>query len=953
MNVFRMSALAMGVSLAMSGCGGGGGSSSGDSPTVARGFTLPSEISAVPSDSGSVAASVRSLGATAPFSRAVSALSVSSDYHSTTTQKFVEERALEQFDIIEQVLSAVGQTNYAEPAVINQGAYTAIVAWIDNQDGREVKTLQPWVVDSSMIKIDGADVNRVQAWIEEPDWDNPGQTRIIKAEFMIYQAASVNADGSFADYGVWDLNVSFDPSATSYFAASSTISGGVNTIKVHEVDMGGQGAEMKGVLVRSGVSGYGKVAYPDWDWCWQNATGPGCTPPTKTAQYVYDTDYLVVDGDVNINGTNDAVFKDRNPADAVEFALRYGLFYNETPPSGITAGDDIKKHKTFGFPIVYEATFPGSTETVQDYAYYGAWQGRHELWGGGQSGISEGTVVTRDDQGAGQISQTYVASAKFNGTFTKRMLVNGDLSDIQDIAVETWVNKHYVLFWDSAQNGGTGDWMFCDGEMKWSESTPGSGVWTENCVDFLGNTIAKQSFNDYGSLELSDSDRKWVSIGGGWDNINNTPIEYKYLSSDPSITGFVFAGAGFYRASRVQGNEGEILELNVPAEEVNPTDGESLWVDIGGSIYIQYTGQFSGPVTTTGWVQKRLLSFEEQTQTPTFADDAQDGSAAFQPDVGREYYINNNGANVIVMRKDAANAAASYEVKIELQSTANPVNIASFVPATVDYFRTPWRPEVRLEFVSASGSNFLKLVYATDDPSTPSNEIGTVYTSGEWGLQAYDDNGTPTDYSDDKPLVINSDGTTTAISVDQYGFPDPSVYTTQQAKDAARPTEFNWEYSENGWGTQQFLCTPDCSSISNYVVLADPVQLNPLVITNGAGASKTLSLQFDGWMHGLPDLYRELAKNDYQMSQAIADKVINIPAGTEVTDSEGVTYYIKPLEISVFLAEVANTTPNVPDISVADGVDLNSVPTFTDHGMGNVPADTDVLYSEGVSVSSN
>ena len=949
MNLFRMSALTLGISLAISGCGGGG-SSSAESSTATRGFTLPSEISAVPSESGSTAASVRSLGS---FSRAVSALSLGSDYHSTATQKFVEERALEQFEIIEQVLGAVGQTNYADPAVINQGAYTAMVAWIEEEDGREVKTLQPWVVDSSMILVGGADVNKVQAWIEEPDWDNPGQTRVIKAEFMIYQAATVNADGSFSDYGVWDLNVSFDPAAASYFSASSTISGGVNTIKIHEVGMGGQNAEMKGILVRSGASGYGKVAYPDWEWCWQNASGPGCTPPTKTAQYAYNSNYVAVDGDIIANGTTDAIYKDRDSSNAVEFALRYGLFYNETPPSGITPGDDVEKHKTFGFPVVYEATFQGSSETVQDYAYYGAWQGRHELWGGGGSGIPAGTTVTRENQGSGQTPLTYVTSDKFNGTFTKRTLVDGDLSDIQGIAVETWVNKHYDLFWDAAQNGGSGDWMFCDGEMKWGESSPGSGVWSENCVDYLGNTIAKQSFNDYGSLMLSEIDRKWVNIGGGWDNTNGVPIEYKYLSSDPMVTGFVYAGAGFYRATRVQGNEGEVLSLDVPADKINPADGDNLWVDIGGSIYIQYTGQLSGPVTTTGWVQKNLLSFDERTWTPSFADDAQDGSAAFSPEVGREYYINNNGANFIVMRKDPADAAASYEVKIELQSAANPVNVASFVPTSVDYFRTPWRPEVRFNFESSPGSNFLKLVYATDDPNTPSNDVGTVYTSGEWGLQAYDDGGTPSDYSDDKPLVINTDGSTTAITVDQFGFPDTAVYTTQQAMDAARPTEFNWEYSEDGWGTQQFLCTPDCSSVSNYVVLDDPIQFSPLVLTNGAGASKTLSLKFDGWMHGMPDLYWELSKNDYQMSQAIADKVINIPAGTEVTDGDGVSYYIKPLEISIFLDEVANTTLGVPLISEADSVDLGSVPTFTDHGMGVTPVGTDVLFSEGLPVNSN
>jgi hypothetical protein len=228
----------------------------------------------------------------------------------------------------------------------------------------------------------------------------------------------------------------------------------------------------------------------------------------------------------------------------------------------------------------------------------------------------------------------------------------------------------------------------------------------------------------------------------------------------------------------------------------------------------------------------------------------------------------------------------------------------------------------------------MKLVYLTDDPNTQEvdeSAVTTVVTTGEWGLQAYNSSNQP----------LKADGT--VVAVDEYGIPtDPTV----------RPVEFNWEYSGSGegWGVQQFLCTPDCSVASNYVMLSDPVQLESFTATNGAGDTKNLSLMYDGWMHGLPDMYFELSKNDWQMSQDISDKIINIPEGTLVTDLGGVDFYIKPLEVSVFLGVVASNTAGVPDISDADAVDLSTVPDFTPHGMGAKPTGTVVKYSEGILV---
>jgi hypothetical protein len=930
-------ALTVAFSLGLSGCGGSSSSSTAASntnadgetlSTVAAGYRIPTEISAVPADNGSTQARAARLFRSGAFA-AVADLSADSDYVQAVPRRYVEEQSLEQFDTLEQVLSAIGQTHFGDAENINNGPYKAMVAWKEEQDGRETKQLQPWVVDSRMIVDDeGRDVNRVLIWIEAPDPMSDGGLELIKAEARVYESATVDVDGTITDYGEWELNVMFDDDVDDYFTASSTTENGVNVIKVHDnFKEGPPDAEtiisMKGVLYRTETTGYGQVQYPDWESCWASfastdggegdGEGEGggeqsCVPESLTAKYAYNDTYMAVQQD-----SDPVAYKSREAT--TEMTHQYGLFYQlADAANNIAAGDNLAKHKSFGFPVTYT-----DSNGFTQFAYYGAWQGRHELWGGGPDGqITAGTTVTKEDF-SGDTPITYTVSAAFNGTFTKRTLSDTDLNAIKGIPVETWVNDNFDLTYDAA----TLAWQYCGGYSDWS-------TWPSVCRDRVtDNQIALTDFTDFGSLVTSEGGRKWVGINR-WDDNTNQNFEYVYLTSDPAITGFTFAGTGFYEAE-FGFNGGRTAKS--PAAKYSPLDGDNMWVNIGGSIYIQYTGDFTSG--KTGWVEKQLDSFIEQTWTPVFADSSNDVN--FSPDQGNEYYINNQGANYIVRRVDAADAFASYEVKSELQSTANPVNYATLLPTGTSYLRTPWRMDVQFTLVTDSAdANFLKLIYKTDDPNTADvdeSTTPTVYTSGEWGLQAYNVAGNP----------LTADGT--AVTVDEWGFPDVGQ---------PRPAEFNWEYSTGGWGTQQFLLDGN----GDYVVLSDPVKLQPFTATNGAGDQQILSLQFDGWMQGLPDMYGELSKNNWVMTQDIADKIFNLPAGTEVTDTDGVAYYVKPLDISVFLGivtegEITGAGGTVPDITDASQADLATVPGFVPHGMGAMPTGTTVKYSEGIAVTAD
>ncbi|MBI3773613.1 MAG: hypothetical protein HY272_13055 [Gammaproteobacteria bacterium] len=889
------------VTMVLAGCGGGNSSSTGSSATgslnssgevlssLTRGFTLPSEISAVPADATATAASLRSSRNLFSQLRALTVGTTDSDYNKATTAQSIEERTLEQFSIIETIMKSLAQTNYSDPANINQGPYKAMVAWEEQgQGGRDIKKLEPWVTDSRLIVGTSPngnliDINRILVWITEEDPRNPGKTRLTKVEFKIYSAATFNAAGEVVDYGEWDINAKFNDAGTDYFAASSRKQGGISLLKMH---MTGEWP-MRAILYRAGAAGFGQVEYPV-------CNGPcGSTPTTRIAKYSYNKDYLAVK-----DGLNAVVYKDR--ASKVKMTRRYGLFYKAADAANnIAAGDSVERHKQFGFPVTY------IDANGTQFGYYGAWQGRHQLWGG-QSGIQAGTTVTRQDFGANATPMTYTVSPTFTGTLTRRAYVTGTLADIQNIPFEIWMNKHLELKYNGAA------WETCPG--WWDYSGGGAPV----CKDFNGGTPALVAFSDFALLQVGANDRKMVNI---MRNNAGTMQPYVYLAADPGGIGYTVAG--FYPALASLNGGWQATTGGI----YTPANGDQLMIDIGGSIYIEFNS------VAQAWKQKKLLSFDQQTWTPTF-DPA--GNTNFTPDLGREYYINANGVNYVVKKIAAGlpETNANNEVKLELQTTANPRNIKSadpkyIFPPNFHHFASHWEPKVHFSFDSDPlSSKFMNLVYLTDDPNTAANDVGSVLAEGQWGLWAYNVSGQPIDVSGN------------ALTLNAAGFP------------SGAPVEFNWEYSAaGGWGAQQYLIDAN----GNYVLLSDPVPItvpiNAAVDNAGTPVAKPLSLQFDGWMHGLPDLYRDLEVNNWTMSTAISDKIISIPADTEVSDGS-VSYYVKPLEVSVFLnvvtlVDIANAGKIAPDIDLASLAILSTVPMFTEHKMGDMPANVVTRYSEG------
>jgi hypothetical protein len=358
------------------------------------------------------------------------------------------------------------------------------------------------------------------------------------------------------------------------------------------------------------------------------------------------------------------------------------------------------------------------------------------------------------------------------------------------------------------------------------------------------------------------------------------------------------SGAGFYEATQDFGDFGMIMVVNTPRIKLAPSNGDQLWIWTGGQIYVAYTG-----TGATGWVEKELINFDQMTWTPDFGDNDID----FILPENRELYINMQGANFVVRK----NTGEDPTCKIELQAALNPNNITEILGDSPDdvTFQDPWNPEASstYQFITdPDNDNYMMLVYKTI------------------GDNDKDQNGDPNDGVEVGGIVSNVWGVEALIS--------------------GVTTAFNWEYNaDGGWGAVSYLKNED----GTYKLLDDPVRFNSITASNGAEEEKTLSLQYDGWLFGMPDMYQELEKNSWTMNSTIADKIINLAAGTELVDAIDATeYLLKPLEVSQFLM-VTDETAGLPDITLANDVDLSTVPDFTDHGMGDTPTGVDLLYSEG------
>ncbi len=866
-----------------SGCDSGGGGSGGSG----SGIELPSEISAVSVQSGDGSAIRAGRAARVGVARAlrsrnerlqeaVADLPPDSDYHTVQVRKFVEIKVLDVFEIVSEIFDAMRQTHYADAGNVGAGWYKCMVAFEDEGEGGVTTTdLEEWYISSRLV---GA-TNRVQAKIVSP---SDGGEQLVLAQVDIDQAPTVNDDETLADLGVWTVRAVFsengaEPDGSEFFQATATVlEDGSARLTVEDSfrETGPDNVEFvgstRGIIIRSLDAGYGAVEYPDWSACF-GPDGGGCDggPPSVTVQFSYNASYLSVEVD------GDAQSFDRN--DEHEIVHRYKLF-------NTADGSDVERTRNFGFPI--------RVNEVGDsrFGWYGAWQDHHQIWVGGES-IDNGTNVVRNDTRPGEEEVAYTVRS-FSGALTRVDLVAGSLDQLAGIAAEIFIHNNVRLLWDAD----TDTWMECLGD------------------DGLGACVSLDDYtNKLPSLATGgEGDQKFVMIShfdGG-----PAPANYVYLDGAP--------GPGFFLAE-LDPVTGRFESTGVALDTAALADNYELFCNVSGRAYIQYTGDFDGPATSTGWVEKTLTDFDNSTYTPTF-DPAGDREFVFE--LGRNYFVSNRGINLRVIRTAEAGAASDYDVFMEVQTVAKPSDDLDSVypPGTV--LVEPWDPDNNSTYVlntNPASANYLLLEYETVSNRDASDGIsaGEVVTQDIWGLR---------------------------VQGDASPFEEATMY--------------NWAYQGESefWGGVSYLVDESGA----FTLVSDPMRFESIQLASTNDIVNEIleadwlsySLAFDGHLHGLPDTWWELEKVDFDadaIPSALA-KNVRIPDGTVLTDSsDASTYYVKAVDVGIFLGYVdAFPLGEEPDLSLTGGIDLDAdLPAFEAPNMtATIPASATLLYIEGVPV---
>jgi hypothetical protein len=674
------------VALAAAACGGGSSGGSDGLPPPTRvpgllGIPLPSEVSAVPPKAAAPAQ-------VAVRARAVPVLpGATTDYGSAVVRKYVDERAVSQFDVLNVIFNAMEQTRYAEEANLNIGAYSAVVSWLDDSNGVQTKKHQKWIVDSRRA-AEGAP-NELYVWMPDMSVGPNNQTTLVKAKLVITTAPVRNDDGSYLTFGTWRMDVSAPAVAGWHFVAQAEMdAGGQSIVKLYQ-DNPGDGAT-KGILSKGATTGFGKVWFPEYS---------NGSPSPVFAAYAYDASTVLVKKGADLAAAT-AVAKNRN--DVVDLVNRYALFDAVT-------GVNVTSGHQFGFPFTY--TRAGATR----WGSYNAWQGRHNLWANGET-LAAGTVVTRGDRAPGSAAASYTVSPVYPGLLVKRTLVATTLEQITGAVGQTNVQYQDTIIrvadgsWWSNCNISISDLTQCT-----NLNEPPDSLWTNASRYTAGfDRFAYDPTNTQRSIHL-----------GIYDPTTSPPfsggVVYVKAGGFPGVT-----ADGFYTAEypAPQPNSPPPMSRpTTPPRQVVP--GAGARVDVNGSenVWVSFNG--------SEWVQKTVSSVDPNNFMPTFVEG---GDLPFTLVAGREYYLNDRGVNYVVLFD-----GSTTTVKLERQTAANPANAASLLQG-VSFLRQAWGDGTRYEFQPIT----MKLVVKTPGMNSQV-AAGSEVTSPLWGLTAYDLAGLPLD----------------------------------------------------------------------------------------------------------------------------------------------------------------------------------------------------------------
>lgn len=578
------------ASAILSGCSGGGdGGSTTTTTTTGTGSSLQlaEKISVVDAKStGSGAAQLRIGKFKVPPSTVTAA---NTDWSKDVTQVFVHERSEEAFGTINEILCAIGQTQYDE--MVNKGDYKAL---IDNNQcsqkrdsaesagqessnqssGSTAPDYETWTVNSARADSNTGTPQIVKVWVHEKERQEGGghtePAKVIEAKATITEGVS-----STNPYGLFTINFAAYPVLNGTKSSAAMFKG----MLMSEKDASGK-VLLKFVMdggftnPMTGIKEQSMSEKSVLDRAADGSTGSG------SAFHSYSSPWGGDKGAFNIafntanflrqdttSGSGTKVCLDRTSFD--ETAWRYGLY----------EVNGVRVTRNSGFPIKYN---DGTKE------YFG-WAGYWGLWLPDSVTIADGATVKKQVFSASGSTETDYKLIRKGGKLKKHTQKMLTLADVKNIPLDynEWTppsgpSVNYRVTWNGAsfdkvakQNQST--WMWEDlakpytsldltnlqwGELNfWSQSLGGQvRVKLDSCA--FNNTTFKTScsagsntvvvfyaedivypgdsvpttFRCYDNCPTYDTTNGVA--GSGWGTDPNNPTAYNY-TFDASASGMI------------------------------------------------------------------------------------------------------------------------------------------------------------------------------------------------------------------------------------------------------------------------------------------------------------------------------------------------------------------------------------------------------------------------------
>ncbi|MHC4379889.1 MAG: hypothetical protein ACYSU1_02200 [Planctomycetota bacterium] len=421
------------------------------------------------------------------------------DYNTDEVHAYMWDETTESLNIINEILTAVGQTR--APEFVNTGPYIALVEVIDGDEADDgasgqsssgnATELEPWIINSTRASTTAAQV--VRFWISSEEEMGPG----TPIESTIYGRATVSEEPTASNpYGDFRLDFGFlDDSDASLLQRGSlqttSGSGGNLGFTFMMEDVAGLFGDDTQVAVETDAAqttGTAHMLVPNWS---------GGSPIEYSI--AYNQNYFL-----RSDGT-DTVLLDRN--DFVRNIWGYNLYHAEDG-NGFSAGDRVDMQG--GFSFLFDNG--GST----DYGWVDYWG----IWTEDASALPDGATVTKEDStGTAQTYEVVRAPGKLVKV-TKRSIT---LAELDGEAFEYW------------------DWT--SGDQFLVEYTHGTTTFTKVALRDQENW----EWNDLGSpvvLTINPDEYYgfWSeALGGSLDFVGGasemTVREEEFVSGDDSIFG--------------------------------------------------------------------------------------------------------------------------------------------------------------------------------------------------------------------------------------------------------------------------------------------------------------------------------------------------------------------------------------------------------------------------------